>query len=306
MSVGRIYRTGSPYNASQLAELDFEQSADTMYLAHLDEPPTKLVRAGHTDWTFSTVTFQPGIAAPAGVGVVATTPNTDATNSGASYFPLQASYVVTAVDDDTGHESRASAVVSATNDLGLKRNYNTITWSAVAGAEHYRVYKSEVTSDFGYIGSTTQLSFTDNNIGPDLSDGPANAQNPFPTSNDYPSTVAFYQQRLGWGRTNNHPNAVYFSRAGEYENMDESRPLKASDALSFALVAGRVNAINQLVPMSQLLALTSDGVFSINGGQEGFLTPSNIVTSRQTGRGSSRLNPLVIDNVAFYQTAIGA
>jgi hypothetical protein len=36
---------------------------------------------------------------------------------------------------------------------------------------------------------------------------------------------------------------------------------------------------------------------------DGFLTPSNIVTSRQTGRGSSRLNPILIDNVAFYQVA---
>jgi hypothetical protein len=305
MSVGRVYRTGSPYNASELAEVDYEQSADTMYLAHLDHHPTKLVRAGHTSWSFSSITFAPTIAAPGGVGVVATTPNTDAANSGASYFPLQARYVVTAVDDDTGHESRASAAVSATNDLGLKKNYNTITWAAVTGAEHYRIYKSEVTSDFGYIGSTDQLSFTDNNIGPDLSDGPPNPQNPFPTSNDYPSTVAFYQQRLGWARTDNHPNAVYFSRAGEYENMDESRPLKASDALSFALVAGKVNAINQLVAMNQLLALTSDSVFAVNGGQDGFLTPSNIVTQRQTGRGSSRLNPLVVDNVAFYQPSIG-
>jgi hypothetical protein len=277
-----------------------------MFLAHLNHTPTKLVRAGHTDWSFISLTFGPTLAAPTGAAVVATTPNTDAANSGASYFPEVASYVITAIDDDTGQESRASATVSATNDLGLKRNYNTITWSAVAGAERYRVYKSQVTADFGYIGSTDQLTFTDDNIGPDLADGPPNPQTPFPTTNDNPSTVGFYQQRLLWARTNNHPNAVYASRAGEYENMDESRPLKASDALSFALVAGKVNAVNQLVPMGQLLALTSDSVFSINGGQEGFLTPSNIVTQRQTGRGSSRLNPLVVDNVAFYQTAIGS
>lgn len=306
MSVARIYRVGSPYNGSELAETDYEQSADTMYLAHLNHPPGKLVRAAHTNWTFSDLTFGPTLAAPTGVAAVATTPNTDSANSGASYFPESASYVVTAIDDDTGQESRASSKVTVTNDLGLKRNYNTITWSAVTGAERYHVYKAQVTGDYGYIGSTDSLSFRDDNIGPDLSDGPPNPQTPFPTSSDYPSTVTFYQQRLGWARTTNHPNAAYFSRVGEYENMDESRPLKASDSLSFSLVAGKVNAINQLVPMSQLLALTSDSVFSINGGQEGYLTPSNIVTQRQTGRGSSRLNPLVIDNMAFYQPSIGS
>jgi hypothetical protein len=306
VSVARIYRVGSPYNAAELDELDYEQSADTMYLAHLNHVPSKLVRAGHTDWTFSSLTFAPTITAPTGIGVVATYPNKDAANSGNADFPQSASYVVTAIDDDTGRESRPSFTVSVSNSLNLVRNYNTISWSAVSGAERYRVYKAQVTGDFGYIGTTDQLSFRDDNISPDLADGPPQADNPFVTPNDYPSTVTFFQQRLGWARSNNRPNAMWFSRSGEYENMDVSRPLKASDALSFALVAGKVNAVNQLVSMSSLLALTSDSVFSVNGGQEGFLTPSNIVTDRQTGRGSSRLNPILIDNVAFYQVAIGS
>src|SRR5882757_9272493 len=67
MSVARLYRTGSPYNAAELAELDVEQSADTMYLAHLNHAPAKLVRGGHTDWTFSTVSFTPTLGSPTAV-----------------------------------------------------------------------------------------------------------------------------------------------------------------------------------------------------------------------------------------------
>lgn len=305
MSVARIYRVGSPYNSSELTEVDVEQSADTMYLAHINHPPGKLVRASHTNWTFSTITFGPTLGIPAGVGVVVTQPNTDAPNTGASFYPTDAHYVVTAIDDDTGQESRVSASVLANNDLNLVQNYNTISWSAVTGAERYRIYKAEQNADYGYIGSTGLLSFRDDNIGPDLSDGPPVGVNPFPTANDYPSTVTFFQQRLGWARTNNHPNAIYFSRSGEYENGDISRPLKASDGLSFALVAGKVNAVNQMVSMTSLLALTSDSVFSINSGQDNFISPTNINTHRENGRGGSRLNPLVIDSVAFYQTAVG-
>jgi hypothetical protein len=87
--------------------------------------------------------------------------------------------------------------------------------------------------------------------------------------------------------------------------MDISRPLKASDSFSFALVAGRVNAVNQLVSMNDLLALTSDAIFKIEGGQAGYISATDFVTRRQNGRGSSRLSPLVIDSVCFYQTAIG-
>ena len=305
MSVARIYRVGSPFNGPELQEADFEQSADTMYLAHLNHAPTKLVRGGHTNWTFSTVAFSPTLSAPAGLTATASTPNTDSPNAGAAYFPQVAKYVVTAVDDVSGQESRASASVSATNDLTLKRNSNALAWTAVSGATRYRVYKADNTQEQGYIGATLSTSFVDDNIGPDYSDGPPIGNNPFNTSTDWPSTVTFFEQRLLWARTANHPNAIYASRSGSFENMDISRPLKASDSYSFALVAGRVNAINQLVSINSLLALTSDSIFKIEGGQAGYISATDFVTRRQNGRGSSRLSPLVVDSVCFYQTSVG-
>lgn len=39
MGVARVYQVGSPYNGVELAELDFEQTADTMYIAHIDHAP---------------------------------------------------------------------------------------------------------------------------------------------------------------------------------------------------------------------------------------------------------------------------
>ena len=308
MSVARLYRVGSPYNSAELHEIDVEQSADTMYLAHINHAPTKLVRTGHTDWTFSSITFAPTIAEPVGLSASASHPNVDAANSGNAYFPQPARYIVTAIDDVGGQESRASAADSATNDLTLKRNSNALSWTAVTtpvAASRYRVYKADNTQEYGYIGTTTTTSFVDDNIGPDYSDGPPVGENPFPGADDYPSTVTFFEQRLLWARTNNHPNAIYGSRSGSFENMDISRPLKASDALSFALVAGRVNAVNQLVSMGSLLALTSDSIFKIEGGQAGYISATDFVSRRQNGRGSSRLSPLVIDSVCFYQTSIG-
>jgi hypothetical protein len=379
MSVARLYRVGSPYNASELAELDFEQSADTMYLAHINHAPTKLVRGGHTNWTFSSIGFTPTLAAPTGVNATASSPNMDADGTPPynAWFPQPASYVVTSIDDVSGMESRPSTADSATNDLTLKRNSNTITWAAATGATRYRVYKADNTQEYGYIGNTVSTYFVDDNIGPDYSDGPPVGTNPFDAleaditgsiagtvltvtaiasgtlaadktlsatgvttgtmitgqlsgtagstgtysvsasqtvastamvardMGNYPSTVTFFEQRLLWGRTGNHPNAIYGSRSGSFENMDISRPLKASDSLSFALVAGRVNAVNQLVSMNDLLALTSDAIFKIEGGQAGYISATDFVTRRQNGRGSSRLSPLVIDSVCFYQTAIG-
>lgn len=308
MGVSRIYKVGSPYNGVELAEIDFEQTADTMYFAHIDHAPTKLVRGGHTDWEFTTITFAPLIDAPTGCSATATTDNVDLENDGNNYFPQPVTYVVTAVNDDTGHESRASNEDSATNDLTLKRNYNDVTWSAVTGATRYNIYKAENSQFFGYIGTTEGTTFRDDNIGPALDKAPPQAYNPFPGADDYPSTVTLFEQRSLWGRTRNVPHGIWGSRTGQAENMDRSRPLRADDSLSLTIVAGRVNSVNQLVSSTSLLALTSDSIFTIDGdGQGGVLSAaSSPAARRHLGIGGSRLSPLVVDNVVFFAPSVGS
>jgi hypothetical protein len=305
MPAHRIHRTASPYNASELVDLDFEQTADTVYLAHTNHDPTKLIRAGHYDWTFSTVTFGPSVGEPGGMAGLATTPNTDAANSGNAYFPQPATYVVTAFDETTGQESRASTSVTLTNDLALKRNYNTVTWSAVAGATGYRVYKAENSQLYGYIGTTEALTFRDDNIGPDLSQGPPIADNPFSGANNKPGTITFHEQRSFWARTINNPNAVFASRSADYENMDFTRPSRENDAFVVGLVANKVNVVNKLVSSKQgLLALTSNNIFVMQGSNEDYITASPPPRVRpEIARGASTLKPLTIDTVTFYETS---
>jgi hypothetical protein len=306
MGGARLYKVGSPYNASELDAMDYAQSFDTMYLVHIDHPVGKLTRSSHTDWLFSDVTFGPGIDSPTGVSVTVTNPNTDAANEGNAYFPQPASYVVSAVNEDTGQESRASSSASGTNDLGLKRNKNTITWTAVDDATFYRIYKSNNTGSFGFIGEATGTSFVDDNINPDLSDAPIVGNNPFASSGNYPSSICFFEQRVFFGRTKNAPNAIYGTRSADFENMDKARPLKADDSLAIAATSGTVNAVNQLIPANNLLALTSDSIFEIVGANDDYISPNPPPkVRRQNGRGASDLKALLIDSVTFFQPNIG-
>ena len=307
MSVARFYKVGSPYNGVELDEVDYDQSADTMYLAHLDHAPTKLLRYGHVNWQFAGVAFGPTISPPANVSAAAQIGDTDAKNSGAAYFPQPATYAVTAINEATGQESRASPGSTVSNDLTLKKNLNTVSWPAVAGATSYQVYRADNDLSYGYVGTTKVTSFTDRNIGPDLTRGPPQGANPFAAAGDWPSTVAFFEQRLMWARTRNAPNGVFGSKSGQanYENHDTASPLKDNDALSFQIVSSQVNAVNQLVSLSSLLALTSNAIFNVSGGGNDALTPTQIISRRQIGRGSSRLNPLVVDNVVFYRPSTG-
>jgi hypothetical protein len=305
MGVARIYTAASPFNAVELPDIDYEQTADVLYLAHDNHKPNKVIRLAHDSWTFNDVAFGPTISAPTGVTGSATTPNTDSANSGNAYFPQTSQYAVTAYSDDTGQESRASSPVSLTNDVTLKRNYNTVSWSAVAGVTGYRVYRSDNGRLYGYLGSTDQLTFRDDNIQPDLSQGPPIGDNPFASAGDYPATITFHEQRACWGRTINRPNGIWFSRSADYENMDYTRPSRADDAFPIGLVANKVNAVNQLVSSKQgLLALTSHNIFTIQGSNEDYISAAPPPRVRpEISRGSSRLNPIVIDNIVFYETA---
>lgn len=308
MPVSRVYRSATPFNQSELQVVNFAQVADVIYYAHTNHQPGKLVRLGHTNWQWLTVTFGPTLAAPTGVGGTATVPNIDAANSGNAYFPENATYVITAVDNATGQESRVSSGVTLNNDLTLKRNYNTINWTGVTWSTtqggYYNVYKSVETGLPGYIGATTGTSFIDNNIAADESSGPPTGYNPFPGSGDYPGLVKFHEQRSWWAATINHPNALYASRSADYENMDYRQPGQEDDSLAIALVTDKVNLVNRLASTKQgLLALTSNNVFSIQGANDNYIAatppPRAIV---EITRGVSTLSPIPIDSALLYQT----
>lgn len=305
MPVARVYQAATPFNASELPEMDYEQTADVIYLAHNNHLPNKLIRHDHTDWEFKDVTFGPLISPPGSAAATATTANTDSANSGNAYFPQPASYQVTAFNEDTGQESRPSATVTVTNDLALKRNYNTVTWASSTGATHYRIYKSENEQGYGNIGTTDQLTFRDDNIGPDLSYGPPVSDDPFAADGDRPSAIAFHEQRFYLARTKNRPNGIWASKSADFENMDFSRPGREDDSIEVALVANRVNSVNAMVSTDQgLLALTSNNIFAVQGSNEDYITATPPPRIRpKVRRGASRLKPIQVDSVVFYETA---
>lgn len=308
---GRVdgdYEIPSPYAGVDLADLDYEQTTDTVYLAHLSHPPRKLLRAGHTNWSFADVTFGPTVNPPATRTASATVTNTDVDNDGKNFFSQPATYAVTALNLDTGQESRAGLTNVVSNDLTLKKNYNTITWPLVPGAHRYNVYKADNTQFMGYVGTTDDPTFRDDNIMAALDQAPPEAYNPFVGAGNYPSTVTLFEQRSVWGRTVNAPNGIWMSRSGQLENMDRSRPLREDDSIAIAIAAGKVNSINQLASTTRLLALASDSIFAIDGDGDGGILTGNSPPAprRQIGRGSSRLKPLIIDSVIFYVPAVGS
>lgn len=305
MAVYPLYKMATPYNAPELVEIDYAQSFDTIYLAHEYYPVSKLVRADHADWAYSEVAFSPGIGPPTAVSAVATVANTDAENSGDSYFPQTYSYIVSAVNKD-GQESRGSSPDGATNDTELPRNYTTITWAAPAGVvDYYRVYKAHESGSYGYIGETKSLSFVDDGFQSDYADAPIEAFNPFNAVGKYPARLGFWEQRLWFGRMTSNPNGVFASRSSDFENMDFARPQRENDSIAMSIATGESNVIEAFIPMDRLMVGTSDNIFSLVGPNDDVLVPTPPPgAKRHVGRGIALPKPIMVGEVAFYQPRV--
>lgn len=304
MAVYPLYVAPTPYNASELLSLDYAQAFDTIYLTHEYYAPGKMVRSDHADWGYTTIAFAPGIAAPANVSAIATVANTDAANTGDSYFPQDYSYIVSAVNSD-GQESRGSSPDSASNDTELPRNFTTITWDAVSGADYYRIYKAHESGSYGFIGESETTSFTDDGFQPEYSDAPIEAYSPFGSTGNYPGRVGFWEQRLFLGRTTNVPHGIWASRTADFENLDFARPQRENDSIAMAITTGEANTIESFMAMERLLVGTSDNIFALKGPNDDVLVPNPPPGARKhVGRGVSQLKPIVVGEVAFYQPRV--
>jgi len=287
----------TPYAHTELAALNFTQSADVMTICHPSYPPKELKRTSHTSWTLTSITFGTTISAPG--SVASTRQNYDSGEPDTSY-----SYVVTAVDTENGAESVASSSTSITNNNLTSTITNTITWGSVAAADSYNVYKT-AGGVYGFIGRSTSTTFKDDNIEPDSNDTPATARTIFNTTDEYPATVNYYQQRLVFGQTNNDPQQVNMSQTGNYHNFNVSEPLRDDDAVTFTIASSQVNEIRHLVPLSDMIVLTSGGEWLMTS-NDGVITPSSIQLKPQGYRGSANAPPLVIGNTILYIQSKGS
>jgi hypothetical protein len=191
----------------------------------------------------------------------------------------------------------ALAFVELTNSASTRDN--TITWTAASGADKYNVYRS-VNGIFGFIGSAESVTFTDNNKTPDETDTPPRERNPFRGSGNWPSTVSYFEQRKVYANTTSKPQTIWFSQSANFDNMTFSSPRKDDDSITRTIAAREVNECRHLVPLTDLIVLTSGGEWRVSAGQNEVITPTSVIVKPQEFRGASKVEPIVVGNTVLY------
>lgn len=319
-TAARLYTLTTPYAAQDLPYLKYAQSADVMSLTCVnpvtlkDYAPQELTRVSANNWTIGPPTFASSISAPA---TCTATPSASY-SSGAG--PAAYGYVVTAVGSD-GQESVASPIGTATNSVDIASQYGTVTvtWAPVTGAASYNIYKAtpDYTNTgtfagqlFGYAGSSNTTGWHDTNIIPDFTTTPPLHSDPFSITGDYPSVVAYFQQRRFYANTINNPDTYWGSKPGAYTNFDAADPPIDSDSIIGSPWASQVNGIQWLMPMpGGCIVGTGKDAWQLSGtgGAASPITPSQQSAQQQESIGfSTILPPIKINYSILYGQSLGS
>ncbi len=298
-TAARVYSLTTPYAAADLPRLKFTQSADTMTLTHPGYEPSDLTRSAHASWSLTAITFASEQAAP--TGVVATPSSVSGSTSW--------SYVVTAVNADSGEESLPSGAGAATFKAesawdATAGDFITVTWTDAPGAGSYNVYKQR-NGIYGFVGNAGAgaTGFKDDKIRADTTDAPPGQHNPFNGAGKWPGCVNYHEQRKFFGGSSSKPQTIWATASGSYKNMNVSTPTQDDDAITRTIASRQVNEIRHLVSMGALVVFTSGAEWMCRpGSQSDVLTPANTNLRAQSYAGSSHVPPIVVnDSILFVQ-----
>jgi len=271
-SGGSAYEISTPYLTAELFDIKFAQSADVMYICHPNHEVMKLSRTGHTSWTLAQVDFTDGPYLATNSTTTTLTPAQSATGSGVN---ITAS-AVTGINGGSGFLA---------TDVGRIISFNS--------------GKAKITSRTSttVVVCTITTAFTNTNATAAFSLGA------FSDTTGHPSCISFYEQRLVFAGTISEPQTVFFSKAGDYENMTSGT--NADDAMVYTIAANQVNVIRYLKAQRTLVIGTTAAEYTVSAdGTDASITPTNITIKRQSSYGSANVDAVTAGNaILFLQKA---
>ena len=272
LSGGSAYEISSPYLEAELFDIKYAQSADVMYLCHPNHPVKKLARTGHTSWTLTSVDFQNG--------------------------PFMDHNIETTTITASHTNAGQTGTLTLSSTTGVNSNQGWLS-TDVGRLVHMLDGHVKIT---GYT-STTVVNME---VVTDISNGSAStdfALGSFSDTTGYPSCVTFFEQRLVFAATLSQPQTLFFSKSGDYENMDDNYhgTVADDDSIIYTIASNQVNAIRFMTATRTLIIGTAGGEFAVSGGGTDIaITPTNILIKKQSNNGAANVDALAVGNATLF------
>jgi hypothetical protein len=264
LSGGSPYEISTPYLTAELFDIKFAQSADVMYIVHPNHETMKLSRTGHTSWSLDEIEFTDGPYLA---------PNTTSTT------------MTPGATTGTGISLTASANTFVSTDVGRLINFSN-GYAKITAFSSATSVTIDIKDDFDNTTATADWKL-----------------GAFSDTTGHPSCVSFYEQRLVFAGTTSEPQTIFFSKAGDYENMTAGT--NADDAMVYTIAANQVNVIRYLKAQRTLVIGTTAAEYTVSAdGTDASITPTNITIKRQSSYGSANVDAVAAGNaILFLQKA---
>lgn len=281
-SPGVAVEVTTPYLEAALARLNWNQSADTVYLWHPDHAPRKLTRASHVSWSIGAVEFLDG-----------------------PYLAKNVTDTTLAASGTTGSVTvTASAIVGINNGVGFL---------ATDVGRHVRM-QTGAQAGWGKITAHTSPTQVTVSIVKALATTSATADwrlGAWSDTTGWPTCGTFHEQRLWAANTRTQPQTVWGSVTADFENMQPTTygasPAAAvvdDSAITYTLDSDTVQSVQWLSGGSVLTIGTASAAnVARGGGVDAALTPSNVQMKPSGSKGSAAIRPVRVDETVLFVEA---
>lgn len=274
-----IVEIPTTYTESELQQLAFTQSNDTLYICHPLHAPATLGRSSHTNWTLTTLAILDG---PYVKGNTTATTFTASAASGAITITASSVVGINPTSSSTGQGFLTTDVgrLIRLTDGVAPRAWARIT-ARTSSTQVNATVQAAVNNGAGAVmGTTATVAWW---------------MGKWSDTTGWPWLATFWQQRLFFVGTNNEPNAIEGSQTGDFPNY---APTKAdgividTSGLSWIMSDDQVNAARWVSAagsaQAMQLGIGTDGSEHIlqAATTAQALTPTSVQAYRETTLGS--------------------
>jgi hypothetical protein len=323
-----IYEVTTIYSYDEVVDLHYVQSADVLYLTHPNHPPHKLMRYDHDNWVFEVIEFD---SPPFNDENITTTTITASATTGTGITLTASSAIFSS--DSIGTYIKFTEVIQSKYDYwktnvsissGDYRRYDENLYKATSTGTtgvrppvHLKGNESDGEVDWEYVhsghGYAEITAYTSDTVVtadviktlPTSSTSGSDrwAESAWSPSAGYPKALTFYEDRLWFAGSVGHPQTLWASRSGDYEN--HAYGVHDDDALNYTINSQEVNTIQWLSPGKTLSVGTSGNEFTVSASSlNEAITPTNVKITPQTNYGGDDVQPFMIgSSILFVQRA---
>ena len=117
-------------------------------------------------------------------------------------------------------------------------------------------------------------------------------------TNNNPSVVTFFEQRLVYGGTTNNPQTLFFSKTTDYDDFQTGS--NATDGLVYTIASNTVSNIRWLSATRVLAVGTSGGEYVVTTTNNGPITPTTTLIRKYSNYGTAKVNPVQSADVTLF------